>query len=85
MSSLIDHINTFQPPLKSCWLEPVIKYDELTSDFTMDATVAINHNLKLIEMLMELKEKYNYFTYTRQKFIDLFEKKLFIMRTGPMD
>lgn len=84
LEQIIGHVNTFSPSLLSCWLEPLVTYNENSKKFELDLHSATKANIAVIELLNTLQVDHQFLKYDRQKFIDFFERKLFRYKTMEM-
>ena len=84
LEQIVDHVNSFSPALRSCWLEPLVSFNDTTNKFVLDISAATKHNIAVIKQLNDLQAEHQLFKYDRQKFIDFFEKKLLRYKTMSM-
>ena len=74
--ALKDHVDTFQDPIESLYLEPVLILDRTTSQYELDLHVCNESIYRIITKLLEFHEQYDLFSMDQQQFNNFYLRNM---------
>ena len=81
---LKNHVDSFEEPVDSLYLEPVLILDRTTNEYIVDVAVCTEHIYRVIQKLLDYHGKWDLFSMNRQKFITFYSKYMKTFKTTPL-